>query len=1236
MRRLGLFCLAGLLAVVFGVSISPVKSWAAGYGTYTTAISSGNLLQPDKIAVDQANGDIYVTDAGGGSYAVRKYDKNYNYQLSFSISGSPVGIAVDTSNIFVGDSTNKCVWVYDKTGALTNLPGTGSSHKLGGASGPNVSMPDAIAVAPSGQIFAVDGDNDDILIYNADGSYSSSFGGSGNTSGYFYFPSGIAFADSSVSGSSVTQYFYVGDQGNDRVQKWYYVYNNTTNAITTAPTYYQTIGTGTQGDAFGQFFRVSDVAYDNIFNRLLVDDSLQQVVQEFDINGATLSAAFNYSGSATQGHLSTPTGAALGYGNNGQELYVANNQGSNVAVFVANQGLPPSITSLTPAVDTVPTATPYTINYTVSDPNVGNLTVKLYCYNVLTPSVLVPLATQTATISTAGGNYNGTLAWNWPAYIGGYNITPPEPTGDWKIYATVTDVSGNIATATSSRISVVTDGTIYNGTAWTEPGGINTPNYTNYLYTLYGLSTSDYDGDGLANGDELNGTYNGTGTYTDAISGQPHTYNYHNASTDMTKSDSDNDGLSDGQEEGRVAAGTHNGQPYYVHTDPNNPNTDGCTIKDGAQVLRQTDPLDTSTCQAPAANLVGMYYDSRTNVAISGIAGIASYCGTSNEPPTPYTFKDYTTDQYYVTTYEVNNPTSNSVTGTLNIYDMTGNLTYSGGLAFSPHQSIEINPATYTNSATAGSIEISSAGGVLSGMEYFTVYSASGIPQLEEQTPIEMPEAAAAASTLYNVEWDELYNINTTGTTTSTASDTSTYTVVHNPNSTSVTLEIKIFNMSNTLIKDVTGVTLNAHGTLRFIPQDYGIDPNVNRKGTMEIDSTGGPVLGFVSTDAVSTCQHLYQDYMSFQLFTPNDATPILYSVFFNNFYMNGTTVVTPSADGWNTATPPQPNFLADYLKGASVWYEIRNSSATTSIGLTDTWYNGNTGAITHGPAVDNTIPANGGLGFAAFQGPQYDLDKRGYVLITAPQATMFGAARAYNSMNDAYGLKMPISRSNIFYFENWQAPNSPSPTSGFTTFINLTNPNNASSTVTMTFYNEDGSLNTSANNPVTITMAPNTVAGIDPYRNGIYGSGSAVITATSPIMCYGMNYDYSLITSNYTNTNSAAAWDCTMHPQAPSVPSAVAGSTAGHITVTWIMSPDDPLNSLSQPKGAMDVIGYYIERATAYGGPYTVVGKVAAGTTTFDDGTATTGTTYHYKVAATIDNTHFSETTETIGVTAP
>ncbi len=1180
MRRLGLFCLAGLLVVVFGVSIGPAKSWAAGYGTYTTAISSGNLLQPDKIAVDSANGDIYVTDAGGGDYAVRKYDKNYNYQFSFSISGSPVGVAVDTNNIFVGDSTNKCVWIYDKTGVLTNLPGT-TGNKLPAPAAPApssvISFPDSIAIAPSGQIFVADGDNDVVLIYNADGSYNSYFGTSGNTNGYFYFPSGITFANSSDSGTATTQYFYVGDQGNYRVQEFYYVYNDTTKAITTAPTWQASVGA--EGDGFGKFLRVSDLAYDSIFNRLLVDDSLQQVVQEFDINGATLNAAFNYSGSATQGYLNTPTGVALGYGNSGQELYVANNQSSNIAVFVANQGPPPSITSLTPAADTVPTATPYTISYTVSDPNAGNLTVKLYYYNVLAPSVLLPLATQTATISTAGGSYNGTFAWNWTAYIGGYNITPPEPTGDWKIYATVTDASGNIATATSSKFSIITDGTSYDGNTWTEPNGANTPNYTNYLYALYGASNTDYDGDGLLNGDELNGTYNGSGSYTDAISGQVHNYNYNNASTDMTKADSDGDGLTDGQEEGRVAAGTYNGSAYYVHTNPNNPNTDGCTLKDGAQVLRQTDPLDTSTCQAPSGTLVGMYYAFGNETSVEGVS---------------------TPNQSWTTRFEVSNPTTNSVTGTMTIYDMNGNATNTSGLSFGPHQSIEIDPSTYPNSTSTGSVEIAMQGGILIGNEYMDVFNNN--TALEESGPAMLP-ASKAYTTLYCPLWDNLVNYDTH------SRDEFTYLFLKNPNASAVTVSIYVYDMTNTLLNPggtPINITIPAHGNVKWAPKYAGITAT---KGNIEIDCPS-PVLGYIRYDFWDTNTHIYQMTDGYELFTPNDQVPIYYT---SNFY-------NQNPCNWDATW--------------STWYSLKSSSST-SINVTADWHDISGNDL--GPET-KSYTANGSAswtpalcGITALEPacPATTWTTKGTSIITAPTASLLGFTTNYIGQGASYNFQNPIYSGNILYFGNFQATATSS--SGFTTWETVMNPNSASVNVTMNWYNSSGSLILTQ----TKTVAAQGLVSFSPEMAGVATGtvGYAVATSNLPIEGYSTNYDYTEITSGYTTPNTVTAFLAVLHPLAPNGVTTTPASK--QITVSWVLSDDDPLNSLSIPKGAMDVTYYYIWRATQYGGPYTKIGQVTAGTSSFVDTTATSGVNYYYKVSATTDGVNSSYSPETAAVQA-
>ena len=230
-----------------------------------------------------------------------------------------------------------------------------------------------MTVAPSGQIFVADGDNDRINIFNADGTSNSTFGTSGSlisTVGsstiYVYYPSGIAMAESTTSGTTVTQYFYVGDQGNYRVQKLSYNYDKITNNIT-APVYVAQVGTGTRNDAFGSFITISDLTYDVNLNKLFVVDSLTNVVQYNGTAGSNptdsgaMNAALNYSGAAVQGHLNTPTGAAFDFAN--RVIYIADNQGSDIASFTALSGCPPTLTISNPATAVTAVASPYAINY---------------------------------------------------------------------------------------------------------------------------------------------------------------------------------------------------------------------------------------------------------------------------------------------------------------------------------------------------------------------------------------------------------------------------------------------------------------------------------------------------------------------------------------------------------------------------------------------------------------------------------------------------------------------------------------------------------------------------------------------------------------------------------------------------------------------------------------------------------------------------------------------------------
>ena len=353
--RSTLIYLVAVMVVALGLLGGPSSGWSAYYGDYLGSISGGGLNQPAKAAVDAADGSIYVADAG--NKAIKKYNSDGSVATGFSITmtGTPVGIAVSGNYLYVGDDTNDCVWIYNKsTGALTDLSGTGTSHKLGGASGTALKMPNTITVAPSGHIFVVDGDRDKVYIYNSTGTANSSFGASGSTTSsgttiYVYYPIGLAMADSTEASGIVTQKFFLGDQGNNRVQKLSYSYNEYTGAITTAPTFVMNIGTGS-GDNFGKFLRISDVACDNHFNRLFVLDSLQMVTQIFDYNNVLYTnssnpcktssnyVALNYCTSSVSGYLNVPTGLAISA--TGQKIYVANNQGADLRVFNTQGGMP--------------------------------------------------------------------------------------------------------------------------------------------------------------------------------------------------------------------------------------------------------------------------------------------------------------------------------------------------------------------------------------------------------------------------------------------------------------------------------------------------------------------------------------------------------------------------------------------------------------------------------------------------------------------------------------------------------------------------------------------------------------------------------------------------------------------------------------------------------------------------------------------------------------------------------
>lgn len=71
---------------------------------------------------------------------------------------------------------------------------------------------------------------------------------------------------------------------------------------------------------------------------------------------------------------------------------------------------------------------------------------------------------------------------------------------------------------------------------------------------------------------------------------------------------------------------------------------------------------------------------------------------------------------------------------------------------------------------------------------------------------------------------------------------------------------------------------------------------------------------------------------------------------------------------------------------------------------------------------------------------------------------------------------------------------------------------------------------------------------------------------------------------------------------------------SGGSITLSWGLSPDDPVEASS---GSI-VSGYNIYRSDTAGGPYALIGNVNSGVGSYNDNTAVTGATYYYIVRTT------------------
>jgi DNA-binding beta-propeller fold protein YncE len=171
------------------VCTSACQAGVAGSG-------EGQLSFPSAIAVDQADGSVYVVDQGNNR--VQKFSSEGAFISSFGSEGSgagqlsgPSGVAVDPTDqsVLVANANNNRVDRFDKTGAFVSAFGWGvadgseeaevctsgcQAGVAGGGEG-QLSFPTGVAVDSTGRVYVLDAGNGRVERFSAAGSFEEVF-----------------------------------------------------------------------------------------------------------------------------------------------------------------------------------------------------------------------------------------------------------------------------------------------------------------------------------------------------------------------------------------------------------------------------------------------------------------------------------------------------------------------------------------------------------------------------------------------------------------------------------------------------------------------------------------------------------------------------------------------------------------------------------------------------------------------------------------------------------------------------------------------------------------------------------------------------------------------------------------------------------------------------------------------------------------------------------------------------
>lgn len=183
----------------------------------------GTLSRPAGIAVDPANGEVFVADVLAHDIAVfdtegrllRRLGRNGSAPGEFNF---PTHVALTPDNeLLVADSMNFRVQRLDRSGTPIAQYGT-----AGDARG-DFAHPKGVALAGPDVFAAVEGLYDALVFFDGDGQLLTTLGGPGNGPGEFWLPSGLAV-------DNERHLLFVADSYNARVQVFRLLLGDSKNA----------------------------------------------------------------------------------------------------------------------------------------------------------------------------------------------------------------------------------------------------------------------------------------------------------------------------------------------------------------------------------------------------------------------------------------------------------------------------------------------------------------------------------------------------------------------------------------------------------------------------------------------------------------------------------------------------------------------------------------------------------------------------------------------------------------------------------------------------------------------------------------------------------------------------------------------------------------------------------------------------------------------------------------------